>query len=291
MNSKIRDKKNKNDKSLGVIKIFKNKKNDNNNICKNPNDNYYFINSHNNKNKNNNNINNNKSNINSIINSNICTHRVNKIFVDKNKYNKNIEKNKDNKFTKTILLKENPLFRNNTTQLLKNHTISYDAKFNELNNNSMNESKTFINNNHDFTLQNKKNKIKKIRNTILLKNIENSKYYTIFKKRKSKRIKNRINRSIDNNMLKRSLNSQNKENHNSSNIRILNNKIIDTKFDPEYKNLTELCLNQGKIIFRLVDDVQNLNNQIEKKNKHINELNLQLDNYKNNYNTFNKINE
>ena len=84
-------------------------------------------------------------------------------------------------------------------------------------------------------------------------------------------------------------NGQNKENYNYSNIKTLNNEIIDSDLDPEYKNLTELCLNQGKIIFRLVGDVQNLNNQIEKKNKHINELNLQLDNFRNNFITLNKI--
>ncbi|MBO7124890.1 MAG: hypothetical protein J6V74_03495, partial [Bacteroidales bacterium] len=43
-NSKIIDKKNKNDKSLGVLKIYKNKNKNNNSDYINPSDNYYFIN-------------------------------------------------------------------------------------------------------------------------------------------------------------------------------------------------------------------------------------------------------
>ena len=99
-----------------------------------------------------------------------------------------------------------------------------------------------------------------------------------------------MNKSIDKYLLNK-LNKKipNSENYNYNNIRILNNQILDSNLNPEYKNLTELCLNQGKIIFHLVGDVQNLNNQIEKKNNHIKELNNQLDNYKNNkFNSLNK---
>ena len=62
-----------------------------------------------------------------------------------------------------------------------------------------------------------------------------------------------------------------------------NNKSIDNYISDEgYKQLTSICLNQEKLISKLVDNVQNLNSEIHKKNIHINVLNDQLNSYKNN---------
>lgn len=220
-------------KSLGVIKLFgnikKNKEYSKNKI-----------------------LNNNSNNINSQ------NYKNNNKNVDQNQYNKNVG---NNKTINNIILQKKTLFRNNTNNLMKFQTKSFQY-------NNMNEYNDPINNIKIPIVHNIKN--------LLLKNMQNIKHHTILEKNNNKKNANIID-------YKSNKSSRNEQNYNLNNIQILNNhNILYSKINPKCENLTEICLNQGKIINRLVGDVQNLNFQIEKKKKLIKDLNHQLDNYKKN---------
>ena len=82
-------------------------------------------------------------------------------------------------------------------------------------------------------------------------------------------------RKIKNNVFKKSIIDKNNSRNNTK-------SIDDHTNDEGYKQLTTICLDQEKLISKLVDNVQNLNSEIHKKNIHINVLNNQLNTYKNN---------
>ena len=178
-----------------------------------------------------------------------------------------VNKNDNIKFINNHLLSNNHLLRNNTI-----NSIRFNNK--NININIKNRIKNGINN--KFT-----KKINKI-NNISSKITENKLQNIIFKnKNKNNKI---ISRKGINNSIEGIENGKfYKKNKTIEFIKpklALNIEKLDTNIYTDYKNLVELCLNQGKIIFHLVGDVQNLNNQIEKKNIHIDELNHQLKSYR-----------